>query len=134
MSEGVDGLIAAVLAADEASVRRLRHHAGAARAERPGLIVWAASRRKTSAIPVLVELGFDVNALGRSDIPMEQAWQTALHDAAGHGDVALARLLLGLGADPNVHDTRFDATPLGWARHFEQRATIELLAPLTKGE
>jgi hypothetical protein len=40
---------------------------------------------------LLAELGFDVNALGRTDIPMEQAWETALHEAAAHGDVQMAR-------------------------------------------
>jgi hypothetical protein len=95
------------------------------------LIVWAAARQKRDAIPLLVELGFDVNALGRSDIPMEQAWETALHEAAGSGDIELARLLLEFGADPNIKDARFDSTPLGWAHHFGQQALIELLEPLT---
>src|SRR5690349_8425852 len=38
-------------------------------------------------------------ALGRTDIPVEQAWEAALHDAAAHGDLEMARLLLRLGAD-----------------------------------
>ncbi len=131
---GADGLIAAVLAGDRATAGRLRSHAGTARAERPGLIVWAAARRSTDAIVLLAELGFDVNALGRTDIPMEQAWETALHEAAAHGDVPMARLLVDLGADPDIKDTRFDSTPLGWARHFGQQATIEFLEPLTRPE
>jgi ankyrin repeat protein len=130
-SEGVDGLIAAVLSDDRATVERLRQHAAQARAERPALIVWAAARRKRAAIPLLVELGFDVNALGRTDVPMEQAWETALHEAAAQGDVRLGRLLLDLGADPGIKDARFDSTPLGWATHFGQPAMIELLRPLT---
>jgi hypothetical protein len=129
--EGVDGLSAAILSDDRAAVERLRDHAEAARASRPALIVWAAARRKAGAIVLLAELGFDVNALGRSDIPMEQAWETALHEVAGHGDVQLARLLLDLGADPDIRDCRFDSTPLGWARHFGQLAMAELLEPLT---
>jgi hypothetical protein len=43
----------------------------------------------------------------------------------------MARLLLRLGADPGITDTRFGATPLGWARHFGQPAMIALLEPLT---
>jgi ankyrin repeat protein len=130
-AEGVDGLIAAAFAGDRATVHRLRARVDEARAERPALIVWAAARQKRDAIPLLVELGFDVNALGRSDIPMEQAWETALHEAAGSGDIELARLLLEFGADPNIKDARFDSTPLGWAHHFGQQALIELLEPLT---
>ena len=105
--------------------------AAAARAQRPGLIVWAAGRRDREAVALLADLGFDVNARGRVDVPIEQAWETALHSAAGEGDVALARLLLSLGADPDVRDGRFDSTPLGWAEHFGQQATIELLTPVT---
>ena len=99
--------------------------------ERPALVVWAATRGKRAAIPLLVELGFDVNALGRTDVPMEQEWETALHEAAGTGDLELAQLLLDLGADPNIKDGRFDATPLGWADHFGERAMVELLTPRT---
>lgn len=130
-NEGVDGLIAAALAGDRPAVRRLEQHAEDARAQRPGLIVWAAARRKPEAVGLLVALGFDVNALGRSDIPAEQAWESGLHVAAGNGDVELTRLLLDLGADPNSHDSRFDATPLGWAQHFGQVATAELLELVT---
>ena len=130
-AEGADGLIAAALAGDRPTVARLRAHTKAARTQRPALIVWAAARCKRDAIPLLAELGFDVNALGRTDIPMEQAWETALHEAAAQGDILLARLLLDLGADPSIKDARFDSTPLGWARHFGQQAMVELLEPLT---
>ena len=130
-AEGVDGLIAAALAGDRATVQRLRAHVDAARSERPSLIVWAAARAKADAIELLVELGFDVNVLGRTDIPMEQPWETALHQAAAQGDLETAELLLRLGADPNLKDARFDSTPLGWAEHFNQHAMVDLLTPLT---
>ena len=32
---------------------------------------------------------------------------------------------------PNVKDSRFDSTLLGWANHFRQQAIVDLLAPLT---
>ena len=130
-AEGVDGLIAAVLADDRPTVERLRHHAAKARAQRPGLVVWAAARRAWHAIPLLVELGFDVNARARADVPMEQQWETALHEVASTSDVAAARLLVDLGADPNVRDARFDATPLGWAEHFNRQDMADVLRPLT---
>jgi len=130
---GPDALVAAVLAGDASGVDRLRPHAAEARRRRPGLAVWAASRKAWWAIPVLATLGFDLNALARVDIPIEQAWETALHSAAGEGEVDGVRLLLDLGADPDIHDVRFDATPLGWAEHFGQAATAELLRPLTSG-
>ena len=82
-------------------------------------------------VRLLVELGFDVDALGRQDIPLEQPWETALHHAAGEGKLELARLLLELGADPAVRDARFQTTPLGWAEHLGQPALVELLTPVT---
>jgi ankyrin repeat protein len=131
--DGPDALIAAALANDRASVERVRaEHAGAlavALERRPGLVVWAAAQAP-NAIALLVELGFDVNALGRSDVPVEEPWETALHEAAS-GSIELVRLLLALGADPMIRDKRFESTPLGWAQYFEQTDIVELLTPLT---
>ena len=56
---------------------------------------------------------------------------TALHHAAIDGDVALCRLLVARGADVDARDAEFEATPLGWARHGEQRDVVALLEPLT---
>jgi hypothetical protein len=125
-----DSLIAALLAGDRDAAVRLRANAAVAREERPGLIVWAAACRKLDAIALLAELGFDVNALGRGDIPAEAPWRTALHEAALAGDVAMARLLLDLGADPNVKSA-WGATPLAAARRSGQQAVAELLMPIT---
>lgn len=133
-AEGADGLIAAALAGDRRTVERLAGHAGAARAQRPGLVVWAASRCAWSAIPLLTELGWNVNARARVDFPIEQEWETALHEAAGNGDIHAARMLIELGADPGIRDARFHATPLGWAEHFGQQATADYLQPLTPSE
>jgi len=131
LGDGVDGLIAAALAGDHATVNRLRQHAAEARRQRPGLIVWAAGRSAWHAVPLLVELGFDVNALGRADVPLEQEWESALHQAAAADDLASARMLIELGADPNIHDARFGDTPLGWAEHFGHRQVADFLRPLT---
>jgi hypothetical protein len=118
----VDEFVAAVLRVDRAAVDRLR----AARPDlvervrhlRPGLVVWAAARGGAPAVTLLVELGFDVNALGRADQPIEQEWETALHHAAGEGDAELVTFLLELGADRSRTDARFGATPAAWAWHL----------------
>jgi hypothetical protein len=104
---------------------------GEARRSRPGLIVWAATHASVETVSLLAELGFDVNAYGRGDAPVEEAWETALHYSAANGNVELARRLLDLGADPNLRDRRFDATPLDWARHHHQMSTVALLEPVT---
>jgi ankyrin repeat protein len=132
-----DAFVAAALAADRPRLGRLlADHPGLAgelRAARPALITWAAACGNPAAVEILAKLGFDVNAKGRTDVPSDQPWQTALHKAAEDGNVELARTLLRLGADPDIRDHRFDSTPLGWARHFGQQSIIELLEPLTAG-
>jgi hypothetical protein len=92
--------------------------AAAARAARPSLAVQAAATGRLDAVRLAVANGFDVNALGRADAPCEQPWQTALHTAVEHDDREMVRLLLELGADTSIEDTRFHSTPLGWAEHF----------------
>jgi len=130
-----DAFVAAVLAADRARLGPLlADHPGLAgelRAARPALVTWAAACGSLAAVEILAELGFDVNAKGRTDMPSDQPWQTALHKAAEDGNVELARTLLRLGADPGIRDERFGSTPLGWARHFGQQALIDLLEPIT---
>ena len=54
---------------------------------------------------MLLELGFDVNARPRT---------APLHEAAMRGNIRVITLLLEHGADPDVHDTAYDATPAGW--------------------
>jgi ankyrin repeat protein len=133
-AEGPDGLIAAALAGDGDTAQRLAGQAGAARAQRPGLVVWAASRRAWASIALLTGLGWDINARARADAPVEQQWETALHEAAGAGAIDAARMLIELGADPGIRDARFQATPLGWAEHFGHQAMADYLRPLTPAE
>jgi ankyrin repeat protein len=131
----LDAFVGAVLAGDRGAIGALRAArpdvVETARTQRPGLIVWAAAERRPDAVARLAELGFDVNARGRGDVPIEQPWETALHQAVANGDRPMVELLLSLGADPDVHDQRFEATPLGWARHFDHPDLVELLEPVT---
>ena len=131
----VPRLVAALLTGDRDAVAALDGaHAGALAdlvRDRPGLVVWAAASGRRAAVELLLDLGFDVDARGRGDVPVEQPWQTALHEAAAADDVALIDLLLERGADPTVRDARFDATPLGWAEHLGQQAARRRLAEVT---
>jgi ankyrin repeat protein len=132
----VAAFVAAALAADRAAVDALAAAdpgvVAAARSARPGLVVWAAAKSRPDAVALLVELGFDVNARARSDVPREDEWETALHVAAGDGDVDLIRRLLALGADPDIRDARFESTPLGWARWGGQPEAVAVLGPVTR--
>jgi len=144
-----DGFVAAVMAGDAAVVRSADPAVVAAvRSLWPGLPVWAASRGVLESVPLLVEAGFDVNAFGRSDVPCHQPrWHSALHVAAGKGDLALAKRLLDVGADPNIRRPSRGsypggswelelpdehATPLDWARRSGHHALIDLLEPRTQ--
>jgi ankyrin repeat protein len=124
----IDAFVAAALAGDAAEVRRAAPAVVAeVRRTRPGLVTWAASQGAPNAVELLVSVGFDVNSFGRSDIPAEQPWHTALHVAADDGNLALARKLLALGADPRLRDRHTDATPLDWARRHGHQPLIDLL-------
>lgn len=123
-ADPAEALLGAALAGDAPGVARLlaAHPSSAAeaRAARPSAMVWAAANGRPEALRLLAGLGFDVNALGRGDVPSDQPWETALHQAAAAGDVPSIRLLLELGADPSIRDRRFDGTPLDWARHLDR--------------
>jgi ankyrin repeat protein len=128
-----DAFVAAVLAEDSDAVRQTPAEVvTAVRRKRSGLVTWAAAQGAPNAVELLVSVGFDVNSLGRSDIPSNQPWHTALHVAAEDGNVALAQILLARGANPNIVDKHFQSSPLGWARYFDQLVLVELLEPVTR--
>ncbi|WP_433894269.1 ankyrin repeat domain-containing protein [Streptomyces sp. CA-111067] len=131
--DAADTFIAAVLAGDAPAVRGTPAEVVArVRQKRPGLVTWAAAQGAPGAVELLIAAGFDVNALGRSDILSNMPWTTALHAAAANGDLPLARTLLDLGADPNLRDKQYTSTPLGWARYFDHPALVGLLEPATQ--
>jgi ketosteroid isomerase-like protein len=125
----VDELLATAMAGDRATVERLlatdpdlRQRA----IERcPDQLIRAAEQNNSEAVALLIELGFDVNARSRT---------APLHEAAMRGNLPVITLLLDHGADPNIHDTGYDATPAGWAEHHGQREAQQLLEALEQPE
>ena len=91
----------------------------------PNLVRHAYDAGRMDVVPVLVECGFDVDARGRDGA-------TALHWTAWNGDIEAARILLAAGADPDLREPKYDATPLGWAEYARQTAYVEMIKPLTK--
>ena len=94
-------------------------------------MAWAAAHAGLDAVRLAAELGWDVNRRARTDVPLDQEWETGLHHAAANGDAEVVRLLLELGADPTLKDCRFDGTPLDWAEHFDKPETAALLREIS---
>ena len=87
----------------------------------PDGVARAAAAGRWDIVIDLIEAGCDVSGVG----------STALHQAAGVGDLEVVRMLVERGADTSVADPQFEATPLGWAEFFGQRAVADYLRPLT---
>lgn len=118
----VDTFIAACMRVDrsaiEAQLAAEPRLASDAVARRPHLILRATELERSEVVPLLAELGFDVNHLKRL---------TALHQAAFDGNLELVKLLIELGADPTIEDRSYHATPLGWAEHKNQQEVVGYL-------
>ena len=119
-----DAVVAAVLNGGDVDTASVP----AAIAARPGLVAWAAELGNADGVRRAVELGWDVDRRARIDVPSDQEWETGLHAAAGNGDAAMVRLLLELGADPELTDTRFRSRPAQWAVHFGHDDLARLLS------
>jgi ankyrin repeat protein len=82
------------------------------------------AKKNAEAVAWLIAHGVDVNA-------KRELWDcnyTALHiTAADDGMVDIARMLLDAGADPYIHDDKYDATVLGWAEYCKQPEIAQLL-------
>ena len=80
-------------------------------------------KKNVTAVRWLITHGADVNA-------KRNLWDcnhTALHMTAESGAIDMARVLLDAGADPNIHDDKYDATVLAWAKFCEQPQVAALV-------
>ena len=122
----VEELLSACMAADRVTVERMVAEnpdvTAAAITRRPDAVLQATELRRPDVIRLLAELGFDVNVWARI---------TPLHQAAYDGDVTVVQTLLDVGADPDLRDPGFNATPLGWAEHARRSDVIGLLRART---
>ena len=75
-------------------------------------------------VEFLIKKGIDVNQKDVNGI-------TALHYAANHGRVNITRMLVEANADPNVHTTKNNYTPLHYACQKGYKTISDFLLPLT---
>jgi Ankyrin repeats (3 copies) len=121
--DDVQAFVAAATAGERETVDKMRASdptlVERAIAREPGQLIRAAGRDDLEGVRLLIELGFDVDARERT---------APLHEAAMRGNLAIIELLLDNGANPNLRDTGYDATPAGWAEHHGQNEAQLLLA------
>ncbi len=87
----------------------------------------AARNGETESVRTAIDAGVDVNSTTDYN-------STALFFACDRGNLELVKLLLEKGANPNVEDSFYHATPVTWAQqngHFD--IVLELLANGGKG-
>lgn len=93
-------------------------------AELPALLAAASAEERTDALgmavinhhPEAARLCLEAGADPNRFMPCH-SHSTPLHQAAIDGDVAMLELLVGHGARPDLRDTLWRGTPLGWAIH-----------------
>jgi hypothetical protein len=127
--EELDRFLTACMQGDrEATERMLRTDSALGQraiARHPDQLVRAAEKDSLDAVALLIDLGFDVNAMNRT---------APLHEAAMRGNLEIIRLLLDHDADPNVRDRSYDATPAGWAEHHSQTDAEAYLRRLERAD
>ena len=112
-------LVAACLAGERAVVEALLERA-------PGedvtqVLVEAARRNRREAVALLLDLGL-------SPEREEAGGRRALHEAAAANATTVVELLLERGVEVDPREATYNATPLGWAAHFDHRQTMDVLA------
>ena len=111
---GTDRFLAACQHADQAAVeQQLTHDPGLpgrlTAAQQAAAMIHAAETGYTSAVALMLDLGFPVDARDGDD------GATALHAAAYSGSAPAVRLLLDRGADIEARDATWNSTPIEWA-------------------
>ncbi len=84
----------------------------------PAMLHDAAGENDLEAVHRMLALGLDVNAMTS---------RTPLHEAALHGHMEMAKLLIEHGADTTVRDPNFHAPPIGWAEYNGKDEMVEFL-------
>ena len=118
--EGEEAFVAACLALDRAAVaEQLQQHPEYLAS--PKALFAAAQRDRADAVSLLLDLG--------TPIELEDAQgQRALHVAAGHNSLRVARLLVERGAEIDPREKNWNAAPIGFAAYGDHLETRDFLS------
>lgn len=120
----VESFQAAVMRGDIAEAkRRLAGHPDCL--THPGPMMAAIGQDRPDLVEALLDMGMSTEVAGKDGV-------RPLHQAAGDGRLAIARLLIARGAEIDPFENRFGGAPLSWANHNRQPELIALLAPLSR--
>jgi len=119
--DGYQAFIDACLALDRdaAQAHLIRHPADLSD---PRALFEAVRRDRVDVVELLLSLGMSVDTEDAS-----QGRKRALHEAAAAAAERCAELLIARGADVDIRERTYNATPLGWASYFHRQPMIELL-------
>jgi ankyrin repeat protein len=123
-AENEDAFTAACMRLDRATARTLTSKYPSY-LRSPRALFAAARGNRPDVIALLLELGVSVNL-------QDERKQTALHAAAASDARAAATFLIENGADVNLREAGFNATPLGFAAHHDHRQMIDLLSRVSR--
>ena len=121
---GLEAFQAACLSGDEAAAPTMAA-ADPALLRHSGPLLNAAAFGKAEVVSLLLSLGASARATDHQGI-------SPLHKAVQNGSLEIARRLLADGAEPDLRERSWHATPLGWASHLGRPAMATLLAPLSR--
>jgi|SRR5579872_3279508 len=124
----VDNLAAAAGLGRIDDARRLLPTADAESRHRA--LALAAQHGHAGIVAMLLDAGEDPN---RYNPPGNHAHSTPLHQAALAGHDSTVRLLVERGASPEIKDTVWQGTPLGWAEHGGHKEIAEYLRGVKGG-
>ena len=91
----------------------------------PAAIFAAARKDRADVVAFLLDLGAPIDVQDRQN-------QRALHVAAGDKALGAATLLVDRGAEIDPRDSIYNATPLGYAVHYQHHPMIQLLSRVSR--